>query len=209
MFLQSEARGKALEWIVDRNETALVGSRGEGPALFVNSAARKVAAARDGIGLDRDGKLVLSDRTAATRLATLQADVIGGGAGGLLQVSRPSGLKPYVVLVSPLPSGDDLFRSARGGVLFAIHDPANRKTPTEQRIAELLHIPLGPARVLKAILEGTELKDYADRAGISMNTVRFHLKSAFALTETRSQAELVRNAMSVLSELGPYFADRA
>jgi DNA-binding CsgD family transcriptional regulator len=55
------------------------------------------------------------------------------------------------------------------------------------------------------MLEGVELKEYAERAGISMNTVRFHLKTAYALTGTRSQAELVRKAMSVLGDLGPYF----
>jgi hypothetical protein len=35
--------------------------------------------------------------------------------------------------------------------------------------------------------------------------VRFHLKTAFARTETRSQADLVRNALSALRDLGPYF----
>jgi regulatory LuxR family protein len=209
LFLQSEARGKVLESIVDRNETGVVGLRGEGAALFVNRAAHAVATARDGIRLNRDGRLVLGDRAAATRLAALQADVANGGAGGLVRISRPSGRKPYIVLVSPLPSGDDLFTNSRGGVLFAIHDPTHRKAPGEQRIAELLHIPLGAAKVLQAILEGMELKEYADRAGISMNTVRFHLKSAFALTGARSQAELVRNAMSALNDLGPYFSDRS
>jgi DNA-binding CsgD family transcriptional regulator len=149
-----------------------------------------------------------ADRMAAMRLATLQADVAGGGAGGLVRIPRPSGRLPYVVLVSPLRSGDDLFPNSHGGVLFAIHDPARRKTPTEQRIAELLHIPLGAAKVLQAILEGVDLKDYADRAGISMNTVRFHLKNAFAGTDTHSQAELVRVALSALNALEPHFADR-
>ena len=207
LFLQSEARGKVLESIVERNETGMVGLRGEGPALFVNRAARAIAAARDGLGLDRMGRLMIADRAAAIKLAAMQADIARGGAGGLVRISRPSGLKPYIVLVSPLPSGDDLFPNSRGGVLFAIHDPAHRKTPTEQRIAELLHIPSGAAKVLQAILEGVGLKEYANRAGISMNTVRFHLKSAFALTGAKSQAELVRNAMSALNELGPYFSD--
>src|SRR5664279_5400322 len=45
LFLQSEARGKALESVIDRNETGMVGLRGDGPALFVNRAARAVAAA--------------------------------------------------------------------------------------------------------------------------------------------------------------------
>ena len=116
---------------------------------------------------------------------------------------RP-GRPPYVVLVSALPSGDDLFPNSRGGILFAIHDPARRKAPTEQRIAQLLHIPLGAAKVVQAILEGTDLKDYAERAGISMNTVRFHLKNAFTGTETHSQAELVRVALSALGALEPH-----
>jgi len=208
LFLQSEARGKVLESIVERNETAMVGLRGDGSPVFVNAAARAIAAARDGIGLNRLGRLVVADRAAATRLAGLTADVARIGAGGIVQIPRPSGHRPYVVLVSPLPSGDDLFPNSRGGVLFAIHDPARRETPTDRRIAQLLHIPLGAAKVVQAILEGVDLKDYADRAGISMHTVRFHLKTAFARTETRSQADLVRIALSALNKLGPYFADR-
>ena len=207
MFLQSEARAKALESIIDRSETGMIGLRGDGPAMFVNGAALAVAAACDGIGLDRNGRLVPADRVAAMRLAALAADVAGGGAGGLVRIPRPSGRLPYIVLVSPLPSGDDLFPNSHGGVLFAIHDPAQRKTPAEQRIAQLLHIPLGAAKVVQAILEGVDLKDYADRAGISMNTVRFHLKNAFAGTDTHSQAELVRIALSALNALGSHFSD--
>jgi DNA-binding CsgD family transcriptional regulator len=77
----------------------------------------------------------------------------------------------------------------------------------EIRIAQLLHIPRGAAKVVQAILAGQGLKDYADRAGISMNTVRFHLKNAFAGTDTHSQAELVRVALSALNALEPHFSD--
>ena len=71
LFLQSEQRSKVLESIVDRNKTGMVGLRGDGPALFVNRAARAVAAARDGIGIDRLGRLVVADRAGATRLPPL------------------------------------------------------------------------------------------------------------------------------------------
>jgi DNA-binding CsgD family transcriptional regulator len=204
LFLQSEARGKALESIFDRNETGMIGLGGEGPALFVNGAARAVAAERDGIGLDRYGRLVAADRAAATRLAALAADVARGGAGGLVRIPRPSGRLPYTVLVSPLPPVGRPFPASAGGILYAIHDPARRKSPAAQRIAQLLHIPPGAAKVVQALLEGTDLKDYADRSGISMNTVRFHLKNAFAGTDTHSQAELVRAALSVLGALEPH-----
>jgi hypothetical protein len=203
LFLQSEARGKTLDLIVDRNETGLIGLGNDGTSIFVNAAARATAAARDGLAVDRFGKLVAADRAAATRLASLQSDVVRGGAGGVAIVPRPSGLPPYAVLVSPLPARDDLFPP---GLLLAIHDPTRRPTATADRIAQLLHVPPGAARLVQALLEGLDLKEYADRAGISINTVRSHLKVAFARTETRSQADLMRRTLSVLNDLGPYFA---
>ncbi len=121
--------------------------------MFVNDSALAIAQARDGISLDRHGRLVVANRAAAKRLAALQADVGRGGAGGLVHVERPSGRPPYVVLVSPLPSAGDLVSGTGRDVLFAIHDPGRRAHSTVQHIAHLLHVPLGAAKVVEAILE--------------------------------------------------------
>ena len=160
LFLQSELRGQALEAIVNRNKTGMVGRSGDGAALFVNDAARAIAGARDGIGLKSHGRLVAADRAAAKRLAVLDAIVANGGAGGLVRFRRPSGRPPYVVLVSPLPSAEG---RVRGGILFTIHDPTRRVTSAAQRIAQLLHVPIGAAKLVAALLDGTELKDYSDQ----------------------------------------------
>ncbi len=197
-FVQFEARQKAIDDVIDRNPTGLVGLLAEGPALFVNRAACAFAAARDGLGLDRRGRPVVADCTAARRLTALEADVARGGPGGFVRVPRPSGCLPYVILVSRLPSGSRLFANSLQGILYAIHDPTLRLIPRTQQIADLLNLTLGAARVVEAILEGVELKEYAERTGITMNTVRFHLKNAFARTGTHSQAELVRVALSAL-----------
>ena len=204
LFLQSEARGQVLEAIVNRNPTALIGLPATGPALFVNDAARRLAAENDGITLDPQGRLIAGDRTVARRLAQLHADVAQGGAGGIERLRRPSGRPPYVVLVSPLPSSDDIVRRAGGGVLVAIHDPGRTIVSTVQHVARVLHLPLGAAKVLGAILDGIDLKDYAEREAISMNTVKFHLKTAFDRTDTRSQVDLVRRALLALNDLAPY-----
>ena len=148
-----------------------------------------------------------ADRAAAKRLAMLEAEVARGGAGGLVRAQRPSQRAPYLVLVSPLPSSDNLLPNAHGGILFVVHDPGRALGSAAQRIARLLHLPLGAAKVVAAIVEGIELKDYAERAGISMNTVKFHLKTAFERTETRSQTDLVCRALLALNDLGPYFSD--
>jgi len=69
-------------------------------------------------------------------------------------------------------------------------------------------VPPGAAKVVQAILEGIELKDYANRESISMNTVKFHLKTAFDRTGTRNQTDLVRRTLLALNDLGPYFSDQ-
>jgi hypothetical protein len=205
LFLKSEQRGKVLETIINRNATAMIGISNAGQLLIVNDAARAIAAARDGIGLDRDGRPVLADRHAAVRLAQAQSAVATGGAGALLHIQRPSGKPPYLVLVSPLPRSEDtLLQMGHSGILIAIHDPARRVVPSAQRVAHFLHVPLGAAKLIEAILAGVELKDYAEREGISLNTVKFHLKTAFDRTGTRSQTDLVRLALLAIGDLDPY-----
>jgi hypothetical protein len=205
LFLQNELRSQTLEAIINHSRTAMIGLPGDGPALFVNDAASAIATACDGIGLDRQGRLLVADRAAAQRLAALEADVARGGAGGLVRIQRPSGRTPYQVLVSPLPTRDGVLPQVQRGVLIAIHDPSNRVATTVETIEQVLHMPKGPAKVVKAILDGAELKDYAEESGISIHTVRFHLKTAFARTGTRSQAALVRRALLALADLGPIF----
>jgi DNA-binding CsgD family transcriptional regulator len=208
LFLQRELRAEVLESVVNRHPAGIIGRSCDGAPLFVNDAARAVAAAADGIGLDRRGGIVTSDRVAAKRLAALEDDVARGGSGGLVRVARPSGRQPYLVLVSPLPSTEDILLRTRRGILIVIHDPSRRPVAAARRLAQVLHVPLGAAKVLEAILLGIELKDYADREGISANTVKFHLKTAFDRTGARNQADLVREALLALSDLGPYFPDR-
>jgi hypothetical protein len=209
LFLQGEERSRVLESIVNRNPTGFIGLTSSGSASFVNDAARRIAAENDGITLDSKGRPLVGDRTAARRLAQLQADISRGGAGGIVRLQRPSGRPPYIVLVSPLPAGHNIVPGVNSGsgVLVAIHDPGRQAVSNVQHLAQVLHLPRGAAKLLGAILDGVELKDYADRESISMNTVKFHLKTAFERTGTRSQVELVRRTLLALNDVAPYFRD--
>ena len=206
LFIASEQRRLTLESIVDRSETGMIVLHQDGTGLLVNAAARRIGAERDGLALDRDGRPVAAERGAAKRLAALQADVTRGGAGGLARVARTSARAPYVVLVAPLPPNSAL--AAQRGVLFAIHDPARKAIHTDALLAQALQVPLASAQLIHAILEGVDLKDYAERAAISMNTVRYHLKMAFARTGARNQVELVRQALRAVNDLAPFVSIR-
>ena len=207
-FLRSKLRSQTLETIVEQNPAGIVALDADNMPLYVNEAARMMPGARDGLSLDREGRLVVADHAAAKRLTAMQAEVLRGSAGGIVHVQRPSGRPPYLVLVSPLPRMQDVLSRTRRGVLFIIHDPGRRMPSTVQRIGDLLKIPLGAAKVVEALVNGIDLKDYADREDISMNTVKFHLKTAFERTGARSQLELLRRAILAFDDLGKFLEDR-
>ena len=182
----------------------MVGLDEDGRSLFANDAARRMSAQDDGLALDRSGRLYAADRAANQRLAELQRDVAAGGSGGLARIARPQGKPAYVVLVAPLARGEGLDGQRRRGTLFVIHDPLHRVPPMPQLVAELFRIPLGSATLLAALASGEELNAYAERAGISMNTVRFHLKTAYARTGVRRQSDLVRLITAALRDLAEH-----
>src|SRR5262249_58166962 len=123
------------------------------------------------------------------------AEVAAGGAGGLVRVPRPNG-GAHAVMVAPLFLDGRLDNGRRQsrGTLFVIHDPLGRLPPAPQLIAELFRLPLGSATLLAALAAGEELTDYAMRAGIPMNTVRFHLTTAYAPNGTRRPPPLLRSS---------------
>lgn len=204
-FLALDRRNAALAEACDRAAAGYVGVDPEGRILFANEAARRLSSRDDGLGLDRNGRLYAARREANQRLAELQANVAAGGAGGLAHVPRPKG-GAYAVMVAPLflDGGIDKERRQKRGTLFVIHDPLARLPSSPQLIAELFRLPPGSAALLAALVAGEELKDYAERTGISMNTVRFHLKTAYARTGAHRQTELVRLIIAALRDLSDH-----
>ena len=204
-FFALDRRNSALAEACDRLAAGIVGLDEGGRTLFANEAARRMSARDDGLALDRSGRPYAADRSANQRLAELQCDVAAGGSGGLARVKRPRGEPAYVVIVAPLFRGEGVEGGRhRRGTLFLIHDPLHRVPTVPQLVAELFRIPLGSATLLAALAAGEELNDYAERAGISINTVRFHLKTAYARTGARRQSELVRLVTAALRDLADH-----
>ncbi|HWG59212.1 MAG TPA: helix-turn-helix transcriptional regulator, partial [Candidatus Acidoferrales bacterium] len=48
------------------------------------------------------------------------------------------------------------------------------------------------ASLADLLLQGSDLREAAEKLGVSMNTVRTHLRLIFEKTDTHRQAELVR-----------------
>ena len=68
--------------------------------------------------------------------------------------------------------------------------------PAAQSLASILDRLFGltraEARVANSLVQGLSPKDIAAASGVALGTVRTQLKSVFAKTRSRRQAELVR-----------------
>lgn len=206
-FIDLEARNGALSELCDRLAAGVIALDERGRSLFVNAAGRRMAASGDGLSIDRGGRPVATNRDAARTLGELEANVRSGGAGGFVRVPRAAEKPPYAVMVAPFAlqaAGND---GQPRGVLFVVHDPLGERQPSARMIGTLLGLPGATARMVAALLADQDPKTYAERAGISMNTVRYHLKTAYARTGTRRQSELVRLVARALRDLSDHRSD--
>lgn len=201
-FEQMNVRVGLLTTAIDRLAVGVVIIGAEHTAVHVNVAARALAARKDGLWFDRQGILHANDRLAEQTLLKLFADVASGGSGGIVRLPRSEARPSYALLVAPLPASVGLEHETQGhGALVLIHDPDHRATDVTGTIVTIFGLPTATARLISALVQGEDAKAYSDRLGLSYETVRHHLKVAFARTGARNQARLLQMVTRALSNL--------
>jgi PAS domain-containing protein len=204
-FVRIEAKNLALQAAIDRLPAGLVLLDPDGNAVFVNTAMDAIAKRADGLSLDRSGRPLIANLPARRRFDALLDDVSKAGAGGVLSAPRTSGARDYAVLVAPSPASLSQLRWDKpsvAGALVLVHDPDSRSRAPLEVLEQALHLPKGAAKLVAALAADEDLKSFAEREGITIHTVRFHLHTALTRTGARNQAELVRNAVRLLRDFG-------
>ncbi|MEI9989059.1 MAG: LuxR C-terminal-related transcriptional regulator [Rhizomicrobium sp.] len=202
LLQRQSMQATALAGAIDRLAVGLIVLDSEGVVLHVNTVARDIAARADGLRLSREGHLRALNSAADARLDALQKDVLAGGAGGIARAPGRNAARRYAVLVSPLPIGFGLTGGGeRRGVILTIADPARQTQSSEKVLSDVFGLTARGAQLVVALVNGAELRDYAEQAGITLHTARFHLKSVFAKMDVRSQTQCVRLAVRTLAEL--------
>jgi DNA-binding CsgD family transcriptional regulator len=167
---------------------------------MMNRVAEHVARARTGLRLSH-GRLHLCDPNLDDRLkaAIRKASLAPLGRSvfpGETIIARTAEGSPFPMRIVPLPPD-----AVSGGLcepLAAIF-VGERSTDTEpsvETIRALYGLTAAETRVLLAVLRGERISDYAERAGVSLNTVNAQLKSIFGKTGCHRQVDLVRMLMS-------------
>lgn len=182
-----------------------------GPALLLDVSGRVVHANQeaeallrenDGLGTGAEDGLRLAaalpgETAALTRAAAEALSVAMGGGDTLrppLQLTRPSGRPPLMVMFVPLPPPAfalwELTEGARAMVL--VIDLAREAMAAVQNAATTFGLTPTEARVAALIAHGHSGPQAAAALGIALATVKTHLGRIYEKTGIRSQQGLAR-----------------
>ncbi len=118
-----------------------------------------------------------------------RADPAAGGATRVVaaKIKRP-GAVSCRVLVTPVTLDGEAHTA---GFLALIYAPAERRDITPEVLLEIYGLTRAQANVARRLYSGLSVEATAARLGLSLNTVRTHLKQIFSKCEVQSQAELM------------------
>lgn len=197
------------EAAMDRFSTGIVIVDDQGRLLYANQAADEICRQDDGITFRR-GQLRVGNRTANSQLA--QSVALAGRVGryasltahtqaaSMVRVERPSGLKPYAVMVAPMPgAAKGLPLAWRSAVMLFINDPELRLSPAPEMLRSLYGLTPAESRLVIALLEDLTLDQISAQFGISTHTIKVQIRQVFAKTGTSRQSELIGRVLHDLS----------
>ena len=213
--LQStEGQQLALHEVIDRIPTGVVVLDANRAPLIRNRMALRIAAAEDGFTFADDGPRA-SDRETTAALhqlidsATMPERGRELSGGGFMSLARPSGLRAYPVLVTPvLGRVHDRAMAGAAAVIF-ISDPEYRDLSLTTVLTTVYGLTPAEADLAQLLAQGHSLEDAAGIRGVTLNTARSQLKQVFAKTETNRQGELLQLILSGVATIDEGGAARA
>lgn len=165
-----------------------------GRGAFCLDAGAKILARNDCVRLG-DGLVCEGGRLSAARpadrdaLARAAAAAVAGIAAPRLVVLRPSGRRPLIVDVVPLPAGD-LGAPAGRCALALVNDTAASPLPGRELLERAYALAPREAELALRLASGDSVRDAARALRISEQHARQRLKQVFAKTGTARQSEL-------------------
>jgi DNA-binding CsgD family transcriptional regulator/PAS domain-containing protein len=173
--------------------------------VYCNRTLEEIGADGDGIRITQTGVVLMRNRE-NEQLKELIASALSPlasarGRGGVMRVRRPTGKRPYAILVSPLAGASLSALSPRRSVCIVVTDPEKSRPLPVDRLREAFSLTAAEAGLAALIAAGQDLRSAADRLGITYGTARVRLARIFEKTETRRQGELVKVLLTTLAPI--------
>lgn len=194
--------------VLDKLAFGVIQVDARGLLVSANAAAQRVLERNDGLALTRFGLRASSSsddarlQRAISRAGSLTSAIAEQGeTGGYLRIGRPSGAKPYTVIVAPLGL-DRVFMSPRQAFsMLIVTDPDSEASLDVQAMRALFGFTHAEARLVALLATGRSLPEIARDLGIGFETARTQVARARAKAEATSQVDLVRIVLLAMSPL--------
>lgn len=190
------------------NGTLLIGPAGE--ITFANKAALRILSEEDGLRLkplahsSALGHLQADSAKAqdALRKAIEQAlrpDILDTRHfSRFVTLYRPSGRPAYCAQFSSLPLMNEFGSNADAprAIMF-LTDPAEPMRLCHTLLREVYGFTPAESRATTALMEGGTTAEVAEQLGVSVHTLKSHMKSIYAKTNVEDRARLVKLLLSL------------
>jgi DNA-binding CsgD family transcriptional regulator/PAS domain-containing protein len=194
---------RALDWelprrILDSMAVGTLIADQNGQVRFANAAAEEILADNDGL-MRRDSRIQAARSFETNSLAAALREAATENRpekhDGALLIARPSGKRPYAVVVVPLAAKSGEIKTSRA--LMFVSDLAHRNIELAPRLSQLFGLSKAEARVAAGIAEGRRLTEIAQEFDVRMPTVRTQLRAVLKKVGASRQADLVRIVLAL------------
>jgi DNA-binding CsgD family transcriptional regulator len=161
-----------------------------------NRAARAMLSEGDAMRL-QNGRLSGANRRTDADLQAAVDEALNGGdqpVGVALAIDHAEPVRAVVRRLHPAAAG--MVGATSNAVALYVTDPRKPIETQEEILQRLFGLTPREAAVLRILAEGEDLQTIAARLGISIETVRSHVKHIMDTTGASRQAELVRMVLS-------------
>lgn len=187
LLRREQTRGARLQELADQSDHGLVRVDKDLRILAISAEARRILDCRDGLAVHRSRIVSSPPVDAAMRLAVSAViDRRSDAQTGLL-CQRPSGLRPYRIVVVPAGVGSE------SGAILKIDDPVKTISPdTINALRNAYRLTAMETLLVLGLLEDQSIEEIAARRGVGRESIKTQLKSLFNKTGVNRQPDLLK-----------------
>jgi DNA-binding CsgD family transcriptional regulator len=186
--------------LLDRLPYGVVLLSADSRVVLINQYAKTVVDQADGLtirhrelrGCSWDSnkrlQILIHGAVATSRRSALHS-------GGAVRMVRPSGLRPFRVLITPMHRAAFSPLAPESAAVVFIVDPDGQFDSPVQMLTELFTLSRAEARLAALLLKDRNLLQAAEELGVSLNTIRTQLRKLFEKTGSNRQSALIRTLL--------------
>jgi DNA-binding CsgD family transcriptional regulator/PAS domain-containing protein len=187
------ARLAAFTVYLDRSPFPFLLADAQGRVLYANAAANQTTSLKDGIAITSGHLSMMSPRSQAALVKAIEkVDTVRAGPLCQIEVERPSHKPPYRLILMPVPSPAalPLGLTQPAAAVLIVDTEAGPELDT-QILGELFSLTPAEVRVTGKLGVGRSAEEIAQEMGLSLETVRTHIRHVLSKTTTGRQGELI------------------